>query len=349
MAGNRSALSVFPVLVLSALGGCVDNVSVVQRLDGTAWDMATAGAPPAGADPFIEGLHTGYVDLAEAEFAEYDWEDGAYFLANARAIADGGIPRRLDPGERGLTEIRFTDGAIRVDEVIGWPGARLRAPSDLADTQVYYDCWVQEAQEGHQEDEITACRAQYETALALVHELAELPENLAVVLPEEGGVTGGIVLEQADRQVVLDRAFAGGGTDDGLRALPTEEGEIGQAFAGALAARPADPEHFGIDGFAFGSSRPRGTEAVLAAVVAAVDARPAAEIEIVGHTDAVGSRAGNLAVSRARARAVARQLRVVLGQRDRVRLIIRGKGESTLLEDVPGRSEANRRVEITVR
>ena len=168
------------ILVASTgLAACTDAVTIEQRLTGEAWDLASAGSPPDGSDPFVTELHKGYVRLAADEFAEYDWEDGAYFLANARLIAAGGIPDPIDIADRGLDgEARLVIAATDMAQVRGWPGARLRAPAELGETQIHFDCWIQEEQEGHQIAQIEACRDDYKASLKSVKELAELPQNL---------------------------------------------------------------------------------------------------------------------------------------------------------------------------
>ena len=172
-----------------------------------------------------------------------------------------------------------------------------------------------------------------------------------MVLPEGEGTIGGIVLQRDEAEVVLDRPYAAGAADDTLEALPTEEGEIKAAFSDALDSRPEPPVTFTVS-FPFGSTRPSETEdldALAAAVVAALEGRTVAEVQVSGYTDRVGTAAANRAVSRSRARRVARVLEDAVGARDTVRFIVRGRGEADPEEDVPGKSDANRRVIVIVR
>ena len=86
----------------------------------------------------------------------------------------------------------------------------------------------------------------------------------------------------------------------------------------------------------------------LAAFARSLDAYPASDVEIVGHTDAVGSDAYNLALSERRGRSVADFL---VGRRtEPSRLVVEAMGKSEPIESnatVAGRA-ANRRVEFVI-
>lgn len=102
--------------------------------------------------------------------------------------------------------------------------------------------------------------------------------------------------------------------------------------------------------FAFGSStlEPRATR-TLDAVGSVLERYPEFVVEIVGHTDAIGSAQFNQWLSRARAVAVRRYLLNAFDL-ERVRLIVRGYGEERPVasnESAAGRA-LNRRVEFRV-
>ena len=85
----------------------------------------------------------------------------------------------------------------------------LRAPGQIGEAQTRFDCWVEQLEEGHQTEHIADCRELFEAMLQLVIDLAELPDNMAVVLPEDGE-SGGIELthKSGGHGRPLDRAFA---------------------------------------------------------------------------------------------------------------------------------------------
>lgn len=101
--------------------------------------------------------------------------------------------------------------------------------------------------------------------------------------------------------------------------------------------------------FSFGrATMPPSAPARIAALVAGVPR--GAAVKVYGHTDSVGSPAANLALSRARARAVAAAVRAA---RPDLRLDVRGFGETRPVapntsggRDDPGGRAKNRRVEL---
>lgn len=110
-----------------------------------------------------------------------------------------------------------------------------------------------------------------------------------------------------------------------------------------IVALPADVT------FAFDKSdiRPR-FYGVLNAFAETLNAYPGTDVEVVGHTDSVGSDAYNLGLSERRGRAVADFL--VESQTEPARLVVEAMGESEPIESnatVEGRA-ANRRVELIV-
>jgi len=81
-------------------------------------------------------------------------------------------------------------------------------------------------------------------------------------------------------------------------------------------------------------------------IAEALKANPQAKINIIGHTDAVGSETDNMKLSTNRAESV-RQALINLGIAGE-RMTTLGKGESELLNSVDPKAAENRRVEIKV-
>lgn len=149
------------MLVVSAvalLGACADQ-----------WDVEGTKTLPLQGNAFTRVLHTEYVELAAAEKAEYDWTDTAYFLRRAEAAAKGEniLPQAIE--ERDLTpeaakELRAARNALIA---ILDAGARDTMPVKAARAQAAgFDCWMQEQEEGHQPDDIAACRKVFEDTMA---------------------------------------------------------------------------------------------------------------------------------------------------------------------------------------
>lgn len=339
--------------VAAMLVACTDTELNEGALSGDAWDVEGATQTAAPEDPYLAALYQGYIALAQVERDEYDWSDAAEFRSRALRAARGERFAPLDPTGRRLSDDFRPDLEAAFTEISAYAaseGALLRAPRQVGEAQVQFDCWLQEAEEGHQEADIAACREGYEGLILLIRDLANLPDNMAVVLPEdEGGEPGGIVLSQNGKKIDLDRPFAAAGVGDKFGDLPVAEGEIRDAFADALAARPKPPKEFVIT-FAFDSVVIRDNE-YQQVMLAAEEARsrPAAEVIVTGFTDAVGDAAVNLAISRQRADAVARAINKELREEETVTFMRGGKGERDLIVKSPGAVEANRRVVILVR
>lgn len=338
---------------VAAVAGCTATELDEGILGGVAWDVDKAAEMPAPDDPYLAALFEGYLTLARAERAEYDWDDAAEFRARALRAARGQRFGPFDPVGRSVPEAALPDlqaAFVELSLLVGSEGAMLRAPRQIGEAQVQFDCWLQEAEEAHQEADIAACRTAYEALILLIRDLAKLPDNMAVVLPEEeGGAPGGIELKQGGKKILLDRPFAAAGVGDRFGDLPVAEGEIRDAFADALAARPKPPREF-IVTFAFGSVEIRDTnfEQVLAAAEEA-RSRAAAEVIVTGFTDAVGDTAANLALSRRRAAVVEKAIFNELRAEETVTFLRGGRGERDLVVKTPGAEEANRRVVILVR
>lgn len=175
-----------------ALGLCVALLGACEHYGGEATDiqrgfeLQKAEASTAPSNPFSQGLHAGYLDLARAEFNEGDFEDSDRFARRALAVAEG---QNVEP-EHPITH-RWIPLEHRADMFNGiWrlqralrAGARDWAPEPASRAQVLYDCWVQEQEENFQPDDIAACRDGFLEAMDEVEALWPKPAMLEVPLP----------------------------------------------------------------------------------------------------------------------------------------------------------------------
>ncbi|MGD1925190.1 MAG: OmpA family protein [Paracoccaceae bacterium] len=342
--------------VLAALGlsACAEqSTNVPDWADGSAWDASRIAALPVNEDPYLAALQVGYLRFAKAEIeTHFDWVDGARFLKRAEAAAAGTAVAPLRLAERGIERPDDDPMVIAAETLrayISAPGPMLRAGQQIGEAQVHYDCWVEQLEEGHQTTQIAACREDFESALQLVVDLADLPDNMAVVLPKDGE-TGGIELtHQGGNSLTLDQAFAAAGVGDDVGDLPVDEGEIRDAFAPALGAAPPPPEIFEIY-FDFDNTQisDEAHEQIMA-VARAAAGRDAGEVLIAGHAAAVGDTASNRAIARSRAAGVARAVDRELPGGHAVEISFRGFGEAKLKIPTVLKEEKNRRVVILVR
>ena len=136
-------------------------------------------------------------------------------------------------------------------------------------------------------------------------------------------------------------------------ALVRQVTDLFMAAGGEAALSPAGDLVLRHAGLAFGAGKTEVTPAMaeaLAAVVTAVSAFPGAALRVEGHTDDSGGRAENLRLARARAEAVATELRGRLGALAARAVTVEGAGPDRPLvsnQTAAGR-EQNRRIEVVV-
>lgn len=171
------------------------------------------------------------------------------------------------------------------------------------------------------------------------------------ILPKKDGSIGGVMVRQEGVAILLDKAYATALVEGpGMVTQSTYDPELAkQDFAIILAALPGAPTRFLLY-FLEGKDEltPESEEAV-EKIFAELRTRPAPEILVIGHTDAVGTIQYNDKLSLQRAERVRAELiRRGIAQ-DRIMVEGRGKREP-LVTTADGMAEPrNRRVEINVR
>lgn len=339
------------------VAGCaVEGDRAPGWLTGADWDIETVAAMPLQDDVYLRIIQEGYVRLARAELAEFDWTAAADFTEKAAAAANGETVMPPDVKDRSFHPDYEADLKRASREIAGFlrsEGALLRAAEHIAEAQIHYECWAHETTEGPvttaQTEEIEFCRDSYGIKILIIQDLANLPDNMAVILPEDGGEPGGIELTQDGKAVSLDQPFAAAGTGDKFGDLPVTEGEIRDAFAAALAAQPKPPGEYEIF-FDVGKTRVADGEfEAILDILEDVRTRAAAEVVITGFADASGDAAYNLALSRTRAAWVEEAITKELRPDEKVSISASAKGERDLAVASPRPERLNRRVHVLVR
>lgn len=110
--------------------------------------------------PFQTALSRMYMDFAAKEEKEYDWQDSWYFADKGLKLAYGrdADPEELDGwnlDESGKLELE--KARIRVMDVLT-PALKASSPNRAAAIEFYFDCWVEQQEEGWQQDDIAFCR-----------------------------------------------------------------------------------------------------------------------------------------------------------------------------------------------
>jgi len=189
-------------------------------------------------------------------------------------------------------------------------------------------------------------------AAAFAAGCAQTPKrhDMVVVLPDQDGRVGTVVINEGERETVLNSAYTSARTGEKgkLETAPSNADEVGKIFGAALAVQPARPVSLTLY-FTEGSTLSADSKTVVDQMFAEIARRPAAEITVIGHTDTVANDAYNDKLSLERAQSV-REILIGMGVPAQ-NITAAGRGKRELL--VPTADNVfepkNRRVEISVR
>ena len=126
-------------------------------------------------DPYLAKLTQHYLVFAENEAAKYDWSSSAHFADKGLKTAYGKPISPEDPADWiDEPETLATLKMAREMLLRKMDGAyQSTKPDLLADAVFYYDCWVEEANEAWQEEDILRCRLAYEEAIRQLNQTSQ--------------------------------------------------------------------------------------------------------------------------------------------------------------------------------
>ena len=171
------------------------------------------------------------------------------------------------------------------------------------------------------------------------------------ILPKEDGSIGGVVVRQDGVEVLLDKPYATALIQGpGLVSESTYDAErAGKDFETVLSALPERPAHFLLFFLEDSDEMTAESDEEVGRIFAEVSTRPAPDILVIGHTDAVGAGQYNDKLSLQRAERVRDEL-IRLGMpEDSIGVEGRGKREPLVNTPDGVAEQRNRRVEIEVR
>ena len=199
------------------LGACQSFSGAFSAEDNI--EAARNAGPPSGA--FDSALQQEYVAIAQTELDENDFLHANTFAKKGIAAGNGESVLPEDPSNwqlPGETANEVSGARQDLLEALNG-GGREKAPADSALAQASFDCWIQEAEtryEGHQPEDIQACKDRFWEALARVQEAIK-PEPMpeAAPLPPEPPARDYLVFfdfddtaVRADSASILDRVIA---------------------------------------------------------------------------------------------------------------------------------------------
>ena len=180
---------------------------------------------------------------------------------------------------------------------------------------------------------------------------ASAPATRVVLLPDEEGRVGAVVVSNARGQEKIDEAYAAV-TIDTKEAAPSKPSPIGREaverrYSELLQAQPTPPKAFILNFLLDSTELTAASKAMLPELLLAVRGRKPTEVTVAGHADASGWEHRNLTLSAERAQAVADLLK----QADpSVPVELKYFGDKQpLVPNPPGKPEPrNRRAEIQI-
>lgn len=156
---NTTLIAVFGL----GLSACASNM----------YDSAKMAAPEG--DAYNKALYKELIALADQERYEEDWADANGYGAMALAAANGGPVETTAPGAReldkygtsGYSQADFTAAHSALSGVMADGGAA-KDPTAMAKAVAGYECWYEQAEEGHQAGDIKHCKEMYDNAMAIL-------------------------------------------------------------------------------------------------------------------------------------------------------------------------------------
>jgi outer membrane protein OmpA-like peptidoglycan-associated protein len=192
------------------------------------------------------------------------------------------------------------------------------------------------------------CLANLAIAFALV--VAGCQSGTVVLLPEQDGKETAVVVKQRDGEVTLREPYAASKlSNTGPQAYKSSAEEVQALFGPALAARPERPVEFTLYFVEGKDELTDESKKIVNDVYAEIARRPAPDVLVIGHTDAVGSHQINDPLSLQRAELVRAGLIQNKIAPENIVAIGRGKRELFVPTDDGVAHPRNRRVVIFVR
>lgn len=178
---RRAITYAAPFALAATLGASSANALVFDNVYGLQ-DRTITG------NSFNAELAREYQKLVNFEWNKmYDWYDAENHAAKANMAADGKTPMPYVPAEwsiesqSALNELE----AARAKLVTALDnGGRTGFPGLAATAQAKYDCWVEQQEEGHQPEDIAACKTDFWAAMTRLDE-AKTPKLVKTTISQE--------------------------------------------------------------------------------------------------------------------------------------------------------------------
>jgi|GEM_PF-138553 len=303
------------LLVMLAVTAC-DTTSSLKALRDT--DLS--------GDAFNTQLARLYRDLASQEVDKYNWWVSKHFADKGLSIAQGEYVEPEDPADWDISGVPLEELTKARETLMSAlsENARQKQPEQAAKAQFGYDCWVRLEEDGWKDREISACKQEFETALATIG-----AEPTSAVAGTESGT-----IESTD-SVTADAAAEATPSSDGTK--PAMGGPLNTSL---------------LFFFDWDSSKlDKNSEDELKDIVKDIKkttqtASADYDIVINGHADKTGTDEYNMELSRKRAEYVSRYMAKHGIPESRITYYAFGKSDPLVNTADGVKERKNRRVEI---
>jgi outer membrane protein OmpA-like peptidoglycan-associated protein len=175
-------------------------------------------------------------------------------------------------------------------------------------------------------------------------------QSLFVVLPNPDGSSGAVTIEDGQKSVVLDQPYAAGEVRGGVAApVKVDQAQVQQIFGNALAAQPILPSHFVLYFERDSDTLTPESQRQYQGVFEDIKRRNVYEVEVIGHTDTMGTQQHNQQLSMSRADMIRDRLVHDGISPKSISVAGRGSLDPAVRTADQVAEPRNRRVEITVR
>ncbi|MBI1274907.1 OmpA family protein [bacterium] len=145
----------------------------------TDWDLKALKRAELPQDAFANALASYYLRFSESEADQYDWIDSQYFAQKGLKVVYGNPVEPEDPAKWNihgpeLDELKTAREALMQKMVAG---ASAEKPTVAAGALFGYDCWVEQAEEGWQAEDIHKCKELYTQSMAELNKPKEITVN----------------------------------------------------------------------------------------------------------------------------------------------------------------------------
>jgi len=147
------------------LGTVFGAVTLLSACAGN-YDVSGVSMMANKGDAFATALQKRYIERAEFEVNEGDWISVSFFNGRAKMAAMGDVPAPQMVADRRL---KVDGDAISLASTSLSSALLTRAPQDAPDAcaraQTWLEHWMEQAEEGHQPDDIATARSGFEKAM----------------------------------------------------------------------------------------------------------------------------------------------------------------------------------------